>query len=257
MVVIDPDAKARAHPHSATVIGHRGSYGTRPEHTLASYEQAIQACADFIEPDVVPTKDGTSSPARARDRWHHRCASHPEFAARRVTKVLDGVPVTGWFTRNSPLARVRPCAPSSGCLPSDRRTRRSTGSTPSRPSTRCSTWPATRAPADGGKVASTPRPSTRRTSGPRVCPSTSGCWTRCGPTGWGGQPGLRPELRDHQPQAAGEEDERAARTAGRLRRGAVRPTSTGDPTTYADLVTRAGLRKVSRPPTGSARARTC
>ncbi len=58
MIVVDlPQVRAPA-PRDALVIGHRGSSGTRPEHTLASYEQAILACADFIEPDLVSTKDG-------------------------------------------------------------------------------------------------------------------------------------------------------------------------------------------------------
>lgn len=39
------------------VIGHRGASGYRPEHTLASYELAIEMGADYIEPDLVSTKD--------------------------------------------------------------------------------------------------------------------------------------------------------------------------------------------------------
>jgi len=108
MVVIDPDAKAPAHPHSATLIGHRGSSGTRPEHTLASYEQAIQACADFIEPDVVPTKDGQLVARHEPEIGGTTdVASHPEFAGRRSTKVLDGVAVTGWFTEDFTLAELK------------------------------------------------------------------------------------------------------------------------------------------------------
>ena len=74
MVIVDPDAKAPTHPHSATLIGHRGSSGTRPEHTLASYEQAILACADFIEPDTVPPRTaswwpGTRTTSPAPPTW--------------------------------------------------------------------------------------------------------------------------------------------------------------------------------------------
>ena len=108
MVIIDPDAKAPTHPHSATLIGHRGSSGTRPEHTLASYEQAILACAEFIEPDVVPTKDGYLVARHEPEiSGTTDVASHPEFAARRTTKTLDGVPVTGWFTEDFTLAELK------------------------------------------------------------------------------------------------------------------------------------------------------
>ena len=108
MVIIDPDVKVLTHPHSATLIGHRGSSGTRPEHTLASYEQAILACADFIEPDVVPTKDGFLVARHEPEiGGTSDVASHPEFASRKTTKILDGVSVTGWFTEDFTLAELK------------------------------------------------------------------------------------------------------------------------------------------------------
>ena len=108
MVIIDPDVKVPTRPHSATLIGHRGSSGNRPEHTLASYEQAIQACADFIEPDVVPTKDGFLVARHEPEiSGTTDVASHPEFASRRATKILDGVSVTGWFTEDFTLAELK------------------------------------------------------------------------------------------------------------------------------------------------------
>ena len=108
MVVIDPDVKEPTHPHSATLIGHRGSSGTRPEHTLASYEQAILACADFIEPDVVPTKDGHLVARHEPEIGGTTdVAGHPEFAGRKTTKILDGVSVTGWFTEDFTLAELK------------------------------------------------------------------------------------------------------------------------------------------------------
>ncbi|MFI2763166.1 glycerophosphodiester phosphodiesterase [Streptomyces echinatus] len=92
-----------------TIIGHRGASGYRPEHTFGSYELALDLGADVVEAgDLVPTKDG-----------HLVCrhepeiggttdvASHPEFAGRRTTKVLDGVPVTGWFTEDFTLAELK------------------------------------------------------------------------------------------------------------------------------------------------------
>ena len=43
---------------SPLIIGHRGAPGYMPEHTQGSYEEAIRLGADFVEPDVVATKDG-------------------------------------------------------------------------------------------------------------------------------------------------------------------------------------------------------
>ncbi|MDO0928565.1 glycerophosphodiester phosphodiesterase [Streptomyces sp. TG1A-8] len=92
-----------------TIIGHRGASGYRPEHTFGSYELALDLGADIVEAgDLVPTRDG-----------HLVCrhepeiggttdvASHPEFAGRRTTKVLDGVPTTGWFTEDFTLAELK------------------------------------------------------------------------------------------------------------------------------------------------------
>ncbi|MFF4016889.1 glycerophosphodiester phosphodiesterase [Streptomyces sp. NPDC001843] len=92
-----------------TIIGHRGASGYRPEHTFGSYQLALDLGADVVEAgDLVPTKDG-----------HLVCrhepeiggttdvASHPEFAGRRTTKVLDGVSTTGWFTEDFTLAELK------------------------------------------------------------------------------------------------------------------------------------------------------
>jgi glycerophosphoryl diester phosphodiesterase len=90
------------------VIGHRGASGYRPEHTLESYRLAIELGADYIEPDLVSTKDGVlvarheNNIARTTD-----VADHPEFAGRRTTKVVDGLEVTGWFTEDFTLAELR------------------------------------------------------------------------------------------------------------------------------------------------------
>jgi glycerophosphoryl diester phosphodiesterase len=90
------------------VIGHRGASGYRPEHTLASYRLAIAMGADFVEPDLVATKDHVlvarheneiSGTTDVRD--------HPEFADRETTKTIDGVAVTGWFTEDFTLAELR------------------------------------------------------------------------------------------------------------------------------------------------------
>jgi glycerophosphoryl diester phosphodiesterase len=90
------------------VIGHRGASGYRPEHTLASYELAIGMGADYIEPDLVSTKDGVLVARHENNILETTdVADHPEFAGRRTTKTIDGVEVTGWFTEDFTLAELR------------------------------------------------------------------------------------------------------------------------------------------------------
>jgi len=90
------------------VIGHRGASGQRPEHTLASYDLAIDEGADFIEPDLVLTKDDVFVARHENDiTGTTDVASHPEFAARKTTKVIDGESHTGWFTEDFTLAELK------------------------------------------------------------------------------------------------------------------------------------------------------
>jgi glycerophosphoryl diester phosphodiesterase len=90
------------------VVGHRGASGYRPEHTLAAYELAARMGADYIEPDVVSTKDGVLVTRHENEiSGTTDVAAHPEFATRRTTKVIDGVPLTGWFTEDFTLAELR------------------------------------------------------------------------------------------------------------------------------------------------------
>src|SRR5919198_671365 len=94
--------------HAVLVIGHRGAAGYRPEHTLASYELAARMGADFIEPDLVATKDGVLVARHEPEIGGTTdVAAHPEFAGRRRTVVLDGVPTTGWFTHDFTLAELK------------------------------------------------------------------------------------------------------------------------------------------------------
>ncbi len=80
----------------------------RPEHTLASYAKAIADGADYIEPDLVMTKDGVmvcrheSNIAETTD-----VAQRPEFASRKRTVVIDGKTATGWFTTDFTLAELK------------------------------------------------------------------------------------------------------------------------------------------------------
>lgn len=88
-------------PPRTLVIGHRGASGYRPEHTRASYELALALGADAVEPDIVATKDGVLVLRHENEiSGTTDVASHPEFAARRTTKRIDGVSLTGWFTED-------------------------------------------------------------------------------------------------------------------------------------------------------------
>ena len=101
--------------NSPLVIGHRGASGFLPEHTLESYRLAIKLGADYIEPDLVATKDGEliarhepligdTDPA-TRDSTN--VADHPEFASRETTKMLDGFATTGFFASDFTLAEIK------------------------------------------------------------------------------------------------------------------------------------------------------
>lgn len=97
------------HPHAPLiVIAHRGASGLRPEHTIASYTLAIEQGADFIEPDLVLTKDNVFVARHENDiTGTTNVATHPEFAARRTTRVIDGESHTGWFTEDFTLAELK------------------------------------------------------------------------------------------------------------------------------------------------------
>ncbi|MBW8842949.1 MAG: glycerophosphodiester phosphodiesterase [Sphingomonadales bacterium] len=90
------------------VIGHRGASGERPEHTLASYNLAIDEGADFIEPDLVLTKDNVFVARHENDiTGTTDVADHPEFASRKTTKLIDGESHKGWFTEDFTLAELK------------------------------------------------------------------------------------------------------------------------------------------------------
>src|SRR6266498_5484220 len=94
--------------HKVLIIGHRGAAGYRPEHTLASYELAIELGADYIEPDLVSTKNHVLVARHENDiSGTTDVASHPEFADRKTTKTVDGNAITGWFTEDFTLAELK------------------------------------------------------------------------------------------------------------------------------------------------------
>ncbi|MEC7399863.1 MAG: glycerophosphodiester phosphodiesterase family protein, partial [Pseudomonadota bacterium] len=101
-------ATAGAAQAELLVIAHRGASGERPEHTLAAYERAIDQGADYIEPDLVATKDLVLV-ARHENELSGTTdvASREEFADRRRTKEVDGQRVAGWFAEDFTLAELR------------------------------------------------------------------------------------------------------------------------------------------------------
>lgn len=93
---------------SPTVIAHRGASGYRPEHTLGSYQLALDMGAHVIEQDLVPTKDGHLVCRHENDiTGTTDIAAHPEFASRKTTKSVDGTSITGWFTEDFTLAELK------------------------------------------------------------------------------------------------------------------------------------------------------
>ncbi len=91
-----------------TVVAHRGTSGYRPEHTLGSYQLALDMGAHVIEQDVVPTKDGHLVCRHENDITATTdVAAHPEFASRKTTKSVDGTQLTGWFTEDFTLAELK------------------------------------------------------------------------------------------------------------------------------------------------------
>src|ERR1700741_3664346 len=106
--IAERTAPTNRHGDHFTVVGHRGASGYRPEHTLASYELAARMGADYIEPDLVTTKDGVLVARHEPEIGGTTdVAEHTEFADRKTTKSLDGVDVTGWFTEDFTLAELK------------------------------------------------------------------------------------------------------------------------------------------------------
>ena len=174
------ESERKAKADEPLVIGHRGASGYRPEHTLASYELAARMGADYVEPDLVSTKDGVLVARHENEiSGTTDVAAQPEFASRRTTKTIDGVQLTGWFTEDFTLAELKTLRAKER-IPAIRQ--RNTlydgryevptfagGHRPTRAALAAS-WAA--------RSASTPRPSTRPTSARSACRSRS---RSCGP----------------------------------------------------------------------------
>ena len=95
-----------AAPSRPLIIGHRGASGHRPEHTIAGYRLAAEMGADFIEPDLVSTKDGVLI-ARHENEISGTTDVAGKFPGRKATRTIDGQAVTGWFTEDLTLAEIK------------------------------------------------------------------------------------------------------------------------------------------------------
>jgi glycerophosphoryl diester phosphodiesterase len=83
------------------IVGHRGASALRPEHTLASYQKAMDDGADFIEPDLVSTKDGVLVARHENEiSGTTNISTLSQFKDREKTKIIDGTSLKGWFTED-------------------------------------------------------------------------------------------------------------------------------------------------------------
>lgn len=90
------------------IIGHRGAAGYLPDHTLEGYRKAIEMGADFIEPDLVATRDGALVARHEPNITATTDVSQrPEFANRKTKKMVDGVEEEGWFVSDFTLAEIK------------------------------------------------------------------------------------------------------------------------------------------------------
>ena len=108
MTVVEAASAATLNGQPPIVIGHRGASGYRPEHTLAAYDLAINMGANFIEPDLVSTRDGVLIARHEPNiTGTTDVSSRPEFASRQTTKMVDGKAETGWFATDFTLAEIK------------------------------------------------------------------------------------------------------------------------------------------------------
>lgn len=101
-------ASMNAETQRPIVIAHRGASGERPEHTMGAYRLAIAQGADYIEPDLVMTRDGVLVCRHENEiSGTTNVADHEEFLARQCAKTVDGVTATGWWAEDFTLAELK------------------------------------------------------------------------------------------------------------------------------------------------------
>jgi len=106
LAVVAVTMAASAAMQTPIIIGHRGASGHRPEHTLAGYRLAAEMGADYIEPDLVSTKDGVLI-ARHENEIGSTTDAAKKFPDRKRTKTVDGMSITGWFSEDFTLAEIK------------------------------------------------------------------------------------------------------------------------------------------------------
>ncbi len=106
VLLVVASAAASTAPPGPIVIAHRGASGHRPEHTLEAYRLGVEMGADFIEPDLVSTKDGVLI-ARHENEIGGTTDVATRFPDRRQTRTIDGQAITGWFTEDFTLAEIK------------------------------------------------------------------------------------------------------------------------------------------------------
>ena len=240
-----PDRRGEVMP---LVIGHRGAAGYRPEHTLASYALAIELGADYIEPDLVSTKDGVLVARHEPEIGATTdVADHPEFAARRTTKLLDGVPVTGWFTEDFTLAELRTLRAKER-IPQIRPRNTLYDGRYQVPTLQevidLATWASRRYHRDIGIYPETKHPTYFRALGLPLEPALVSTLTRNGLN----RPGAKVFVQSFEVSNLKALDQVLRVPLIQLFSATGRPydfTVAGDPRTYADLATPAGLREVA------------
>lgn len=91
------------------IIGHRGGgSGYLPDHTLEAYALGVELGADYVELDLVATKDGHLVARHEPNLIETTNVSTlPQFASRKRTVEIDGVPVTGFFASDFTLAEIK------------------------------------------------------------------------------------------------------------------------------------------------------
>ena len=250
-----PITKKTAKP---IVFGHRGSAGYRPEHTLAAYELGARMGADYIEPDLVSTKDNVlvcRHEPNITDTTD--VADHAEFADRKTTKTIDGVTQTGWFTTDFTYAELKTLRAKER-LPAvrqrntlyDRRYHVPTFQQVIDLSKKLSK----ELHRQVGIVPETKHPTFFRSLGPADIEQAAGQGAQQDRPQHADVEGRRAVVRDRQPQGAEQGAQGAAAAAHRLHR-AARPTSDGK-VTYDEMSTPDGpqgdrdVRRLGRPQQG-------
>lgn len=108
LAMAQPSAAQCPVKQTPLVMAHRGASADRPEQTLEAFAEAIDQGADYLELDVVPTKDKILIVRHENElSGTTDIASRPEFASRKTTKTIEGNQITGWFSEDMTLAEIR------------------------------------------------------------------------------------------------------------------------------------------------------